>query len=107
VAAGTLRARKIPRSTMVLAANYSAMFDRFKLYDPESFRTDRPWDSYILWGDGLHICFGAHINQVLIPAILKPLLQQKGLRRAPDASGQIDTGGTPFPVHLRLEFDAA
>jgi len=107
VAAGTLRARKIPRSTMVLAANYSAMFDRFKLYDPESFRTDRPWDSYILWGDGLHTCFGAHINQVLIPAILKPLLQQKGLRRAPDASGQIDTGGTPFPVHLRLEFDAA
>src|SRR3954464_2055611 len=43
VAAGTLRARKIRHSTMVLAANYSAMFDRFKLYDPESFRTDRPW----------------------------------------------------------------
>jgi cytochrome P450 len=107
VAAGTLRARKIRQFTMVLAANYSAMFDRLKLYDPESFRTDRPWDSYILWGDGLHTCFGAHINQVLIPAILKPLLQQKGLRRAPDASGQIDTGGTPFPVHLRLEFDAA
>jgi cytochrome P450 len=105
IAGNTLRARKIPRSTMVLAANYSAMFDRLKLAQPERFRTDRPWDDYILWGDGLHTCFGAHINWVLIPAILKPLLQRQGLRRAAGPAGQIDTQKTPFPVHLSLEFE--
>jgi len=107
IARGTLRARTIPQSTMVLAANYSAMFDRLKLDEPESFRTDRPWDNYILWGDAMHTCFGAHINQVLIPTILKPLLQRKGLRRAAETTGLIDTRGTPFPVHFVLEFDAA
>ena len=107
VAPNSLRATKVPRSSMVLAANLSAMFDRLRIDDPNSFRVDRPWDNYILWGDGLHTCFGAHINQVLIPAILKPLLQQEGLRRAPGPAGQIDAEGTPFPVHLWLEFKAA
>jgi hypothetical protein len=62
-------------------------------------------DHYILWGDGLHTCFGAHINPVLVPAILKPLLARKGLRRAPGQAGQIDAQGTQFPVHLLVEFD--
>jgi cytochrome P450 len=106
VAANTLRACKIPKSTMVLAANLSAMFDPLKLCAPGQFRTDRPWDHYILWGYGLHTCFGAHINRVAIPALLKPLLRKPGLRRAPGSAGQIDVGGTPFPVHMVLEFDA-
>ena len=40
----------------------------------ELFRTDRPWDDYILWGYGMHTCFGAHVNRAVMPAILKPLL---------------------------------
>ncbi len=107
IAANTLRAVKVPRGSMVMAANLSAMFDPLKLASPNSFRTDRPADNYILWGDGLHACFGAHINQVLIPAILKPLLAQENLRRAPGDVGRIDTDGTPFPVHFWLEFDKA
>ena len=73
---------------------------------PDAFRTDRPWEDYILWGEGLHTCFGAHINRVLIPAILKPLLARPGLRRAAGPLGRIDTGGTPFPVHFVVEYDA-
>jgi cytochrome P450 len=107
IARNTLRARKIPRSTMVMAANFSAMFDRLTITDPGAFQIGRPWDNYILWGDGLHTCFGAHINPILIPAILKPLLSRKGLRRAAGSAGQIDTQGTPFPVHLWLEFEGA
>lgn len=106
IAANTLRSVVVPRSSMVLAANLSAMFDRLKVDDPNSFRTDRPWDNYILWGDGLHTCFGAQINRVLIPTILKPLLRQQGLRRAAGPVGKIDTEGTPFPVHMWLEFAA-
>jgi cytochrome P450 len=105
IAANTLRAVRVPQGSMVMAANLSAMFDELRLVEPQIFRTDRPWDHYILWGDGMHKCFGAHINQVLIPAILKPLLRQRQLRRAAGASGQIDFAKTPFPVHMVLEFE--
>jgi cytochrome P450 len=105
IARHTLRACRIPRSTMVFAANLSAMFDRLELPQPDRFRIDRPWEDYILWGYGLHTCFGAHINRVAIPALLKPLLKQPNLRRAAGAAGQVDLAGTPFPAHLELEFD--
>jgi len=105
IAANTLRAVRVPQGSMVMAANLSAMFDPLRLVDPETFHAGRPWDHYILWGDGMHKCFGAHINQVLIPAILKPLLRQRGLRRATGDSGQIDCAKTPFPVHMVLEFE--
>ena len=74
IAAGSLRAREIPKGTMVLASNLSAMFDPLKIEAPECFRTDRPWGEYMLWGYGMHTCFGAHINRFRLPAILKPLL---------------------------------
>jgi cytochrome P450 len=104
IAAGHFRARKIPKDTMVLAANLSAMFDPLKIEAPESFRKDRPWGDYILWGYGLHGCFGAYINRAVLPAILKPLFIQPGLRRAAGADGQINTGGTQFPTHFWVEW---
>ena len=106
IAKGTLRARKVAKGMMVLAANLSAMFDPLRLDAPKTFRVDRPWDDYLLWGYGLHTCFGEHINRVLIPATLKPLLKTIGLRRTLGRDGLIDTGGTPFPAHLVLEFDS-
>jgi cytochrome P450 len=105
IAKGTLRARKVAKGTMVLAANLSAMFDPLRLDAPKTFRVDRPWDDYLLWGYGLHTCFGEHINRMLIPATLKPLLKTIGLRRTLGRDGLIDTDGTPFPAHLVLEFD--
>jgi cytochrome P450 len=105
VAGGRLRGRHIPKDRMVMASNLSAMFDPLTIPDAASFRTDRPWEVYILWGYGLHTCFGAHINRAVLPALLKPLLAKPGLRRAPGAAGRLDDGGTPFPVHLHLEFD--
>ena len=105
IAAGSLRARKIPKGTMVLASNLSAMFDPLKIEAPETFRTDRPWGEYMLWGYGMHTCFGAHINRAVMPAILKPLLAKPGLRRAAGSAGRIDKGGTPFPQHFSVEWD--
>ncbi|HET8702132.1 MAG TPA: hypothetical protein VFL97_10765, partial [Nitrococcus sp.] len=107
IARNSLRGRPIPKDTLVFAANLSAMFDRRQILEPSRFRTDRPDSHYILWGYGLHTCFGAHINQAVIPALLKPLLSQSNLRRADGAAGRIDTGGTPFPQHLRVSFDAS
>jgi cytochrome P450 len=105
IAGGRLRRRRVRKDTMVLAANLSAMFDPLAIPDATSFRTDRPWEVYMLWGFGMHVCFGAHINRAVLPAMLKPLLAQPNLRRAAGARGQIDKAGTPFPQHLHLEFD--
>nr|WP_246503866.1 cytochrome P450 [Plastoroseomonas arctica] len=101
IARGTLRARTIPAGTMVLAANLSAMFDPVAVEDPDSFRTDRPWGDYMLWGYGMHLCFGAQINRAVIPQMLKPLLRHKNLR----AAGLVDRAGTPFPAHFPVQFD--
>lgn len=105
VATSTLRRIKLREGQIVFAANASAQFDRFDVPKPNEFRTDRPWETYILWGYGMHRCFGDTINQAVIPAILKPLLMQKNLRRAAGEAGQIGTGNTGFPVHFTVEFD--
>ncbi len=104
IARSTLRARSIPQGTMVLACNLSAMFDPRATAHANEFRLDRPMEDYILWGDGLHTCFGQYINQAIIPAMLMPLLKQPNLRRAPGQAGQVDFGGTPFPQHWNLLF---
>lgn len=106
IAGGKLRRRRIRKDSIVMASNLSAMFDPLAIPDAARFRTDRPWETYILWGYGLHACFGAHINRAVLPAMLKPLLAQQNLRRAQGPRGRIDQAGTPFPQHLHLEFDA-
>ena len=105
IARSTWRARRIPQGTMVLACNLSAMFDPHVVSSPNQFRFDRPSEDYILWGNGLHTCFGEYINQTIIPEMLMPLLRKKGLRRAVGQAGQVDFGGTPFPQHWHLLFD--
>jgi cytochrome P450 len=105
VAPATLRRVRIRKGQIVFAANASGCFDRFEITQPNRFRTDRRWDTYILWGYGLHTCFGANINRAVIPAILKPLLIQRNLRRAGGAAGQIALGPTGFPEHFHVEFD--
>ena len=104
VAKGTAHATVIPAGSMVLAATQSAMFDDKIVDSPNEFRTDRPGWCYLHWGFGLHTCFGQYINQVQIPAILKPLLKRRNLRRAPGAQGALQVTG-PFPTSLAVEFD--
>jgi cytochrome P450 len=104
IARGTRRALRIPAGTMVLAANLSAMFDPMAMEAPEDFRPGRPWGDYMLWGYGMHACFGGWINRAVVPAMLKPVLAKQGLRRADGAEGRID-GRTPFPASMTVLFD--
>ena len=106
IAAATLRAAHVKKGAMVLASNLSAMFDPKAIDEPEAFRADRPWGDYLLWGYGLHTCFGAYINRAVIPELLAPVLSRPNLRRAAGAAGEIDYGDTPgFPQHFVLESD--
>ena len=106
VARNSVRQMTVKQGQIVFAATLSAMFDRYDIAQPHRFRTDRPWEDYIIWGYGLHECFGAQINAAVIPAILTPLLAQENPRRARGAAGLVDGGGTPHPRHFHLEFDA-
>lgn len=105
VAPNTLRRAKIREGQIVFASNFSACFDRSRVPDANTFRTDRPWETYMIWGYGMHRCFGDHINKAVIPAILKPLLKQQALRRAPGDAGQIAADDFGFPAHFHVEFD--
>ncbi len=102
IAAGTLRARGIRRGAMVLASNLSAMFDPAAVEQPDSFRTDRPWEVYMLWGYGLHRCFGDAINRAIMPALMTPLLAGAPLGRVAGVAGRPDKA-TPFPRHFTVE----
>ena len=104
IARGTWRTMTIPAGTMVLASNYSAMFDPLQVEHADRFWPGRPWRDYILWGYGMHTCAGAYINSALLPEMLRPLFCRPHLRRSPGAKGQINRGATPFPVHLELTF---
>jgi cytochrome P450 len=104
VAKDKLHATRIPRGASVLAATQSAMFDERIVDAPNEFRAGRPDYVYMHFGYALHTCFGQYINRAQIPGILKPLLKQKGLRRAPGDAGQLQYTG-PFPSSLGILFD--
>ena len=101
IAAGTARACKISKGAMVMASNLSAMFDPAVVDSPVEFRAGRPWELYMLWGYGLHRCFGDAINRAIIPALLTPLLAGAPLSRAPGTAGHPDAA-TPFPAHFTV-----
>jgi cytochrome P450 len=109
VADCALGATKVRADTMVLAANLSSMHDEAVVPEPRAFRADRPWAEYLLWGRGVHLCFGDRINYALLPAMLMPLLALPGLRRASGSAGQIDTcvdgKETPYPRHFVVAWD--
>lgn len=93
----------VAAGTMVLAATLSAMHDPAAIDEPARFRPGRAWESYMLWGEGLHRCWGDRINRAILPAMLTPLLAMPGLRQLAPPDG----GGTPFPRHYRLRWDSA
>lgn len=78
----------VPRGTLVMAWNSSAMFDPALVAAPWEFRCDRPAGSYMHWGHGQHSCAGAYLNMAVIPGMLAPLLRQRRIERAPGLAGQ-------------------
>ena len=105
LAKGTRQETTIPEGTLVFAGTLSAMFDPEAFARPDEFRGDRPAESYLHFGHGMHTCFGEYINRVQLPVALKRLLRQKGLRRAAGDAGRMQFDG-PFPNQLFVEFDA-
>jgi cytochrome P450 len=93
VAAGTRRARTIPRGATVLVCFASAMMDGRRVPEPSVFRAGRLPHEYIHFGYGLHECFGRYINHATLHRIVKPLLRRPNLRRAHGAEGHLRKRG--------------
>jgi cytochrome P450 len=104
IAAGTSRARDVPKGTPLVVGISSAMMDDRRLPEPRRFDPHRLPHEYIHFGYGHHTCFGIHINKVVLPLMLKPLLQRQKLRRAPGKAGHLSKHG-PFADSLTVVYD--
>jgi cytochrome P450 len=99
IAPGTRRATRIREGARVLVATQSAMFDPRAVDAPREFRVDRPWSTYLHFGDGLHTCFGLQINRVHLPALAMALLEGPAVSRLPGPDGELRNDG-PYPTSL-------
>ena len=103
IAAGTDRATEVRAGSTVFAATLSAMHDESAIEDPGAFRTDRPWSDYMLFGEGLHTCYGQQIVRHQLPALATALFEGPPLRRARGGDGRLRFEG-PFPSGLTVRF---
>ena len=103
IAKGTDRETKVKAGSTVFAATLSAMHDERAISDPDEFRTDRPWSDYMLFGYGMHTCYGQQIVRAQLPAMAQALLEGPRLKRARGGDGRLRFEG-PFPAGLTVRF---
>ena len=106
VAAGSPHERRVPAGRTVYAAVLPAMLDPRTFDDPHTFRHDRRPAADLLFGYGLHACFGRYVNLVSLPELVMALLRCGRVRRAPGAEGRMRYEG-PFPDRLLVDLDPA
>ena len=99
-------ATTIVKGTTVMVATQSALFDDALFSDPDDFRIDRDEYNFLLYGSGMHNCFGKYIASTLMPRMLMPLLAQQNLRRAQGPAGQLTKSGVQA-TGLTLNWKAA
>jgi cytochrome P450 len=102
IAAGTARQTTVKAGSTVYAATLSAMHDERAVDEPDEFRVGRPWSDYMLFGDGLHTCYGQQIVRNQLPALVTALLEGQPIKRA--RGGHLRWEG-PFPSSLLVRFD--
>lgn len=102
VAANTRRATRFRAGARVLIATQSAMFDARRIEAPETYRVDRPPDSYLHFGHGLHTCFGLAINQVQLPALAAALFEGPPVKLPEPSPGIVYDRS--YPASLTVEF---
>jgi cytochrome P450 len=103
LAKGTDRETPIPAGKIVFAVNSSAMMDETELDAPREFREERPAYQSMVFGWGMHRCFGMYISQVQVTEIIRSLLVLDGLRRAPGDAGKLVYDGF-YPKSFTVEF---
>lgn len=77
----------------IIASFITASHDPKVFPGPDQVRLDRPFESYMTYGMGIHTCLGKDINMVTLGAMLKTVGKLGNLRRAPGPQGQIKKVG--------------
>jgi cytochrome P450 len=103
IAAGTDREATVKAGATVYAATLSAMHDPDAVAAPDEFRVDRPWSDYMLFGHGMHTCYGQQMVRAQLPALAMALLEGPRIERAEGSRGKLRFGG-PYPSGLTLRF---
>jgi cytochrome P450 len=104
IAAGTDRETTVAAGSTVFAGTLSAMHDERAIDEPDEFRVDRPWSDYMLFGHGLHTCYGQQIVRNQLPSLALALLEGPKLERVRGDAGDLRFEG-PFPSGLVVRFD--
>jgi len=104
IAAGTERETTVKAGSTIFAGTLSAMHDERTISEPDEFRIDRPWSDYMLFGHGLHTCYGQQIVRNQLPAMMTALLEGPPIKRARGRAGDLKWEG-PFPSGLTVRFD--
>ena len=115
--------RKIPiiPGDKIFCSFVSANRDPKLFPNPNEVNVDRPLDTYIHYGIGMHKCLGMEASRVALTAMLRVVGRLRNLRRAPGPQGQLKKvareGGFyvymtenhgsyfPFPMTWKLQFD--
>ncbi|MFG1236392.1 cytochrome P450 [Xanthobacter autotrophicus DSM 597] len=98
LARGSAREKVLGKGTVVLPLSLSAMFDPDFVPEPDAFKPDRPFHTYLHFGYGHHECLGRYVGGTMIPEIVKRVL----LRPAARPLAPVDMAGTPFPQTYRI-----
>jgi len=99
IAPGTERETEVKAGSTVYVGTLSAMHDERAIDDPEAFRVDRPWSDYMLFGFGLHTCYGQQIVRHQLPAMMTALLEGAPIERASSLKFE-----GPFPSQMAVRF---
>lgn len=97
----TISGTDVPAGAKVILWTQAAMLDPEGFPNPNAMRPDRPGDSYLHLGAGLHPCAGRTLNAWQIPMLVGALLEHN-----PRSIGTVRWAG-PFPAHVPLRLGPA
>lgn len=99
-AKGTNYETVLRAGTYVLPVTLSAMFDERAFESPEKFIPQRNWYNYFHFGFGSHQCLGRYVGMVMIPEMVRQVLQKKDI----EPKGHMDYKSGPFPESYLLSW---
>jgi cytochrome P450 len=105
LAAGTPRARLIPKGTTVWAMTHAASFDPRRVPNPGTFDPWRSLADTMMFGFGRHWCIGYALARRQITETFAPLLRAGSLQRAAGPRGRPSLFGV-FPEHQHVTYAA-
>jgi cytochrome P450/deferrochelatase/peroxidase EfeB len=103
IAAGTWRARAVPKGSVLMVATMSALRDGRAFKSPNQFRADRDQRPDLMFGDASHYCLGKHVALTQMTEVFLVLLALPGLKRCSGTEGGLGWVG-PFPHRMDMEF---